>query len=691
MADENKPYIGYRSAGRRPERNNDREAAKDLPVATIRGLLAGALGAPGDIESFGGSAVNWLRDKGFQYDAPFFPTSDSMEAMLPLRSVSTTPAGKAVTEGAKLVGGNYFGPGSPLRALVQAPGAIAHGAREFVRAAGAPSSNVVKNKGGNWLAGSLEDSLRGLRRDPEAEAVRQLMNARPGLTTQEARDFIQAPPLPPVDSALNNWIDKTLAKYIKNEMATPEDPVRALAERGMLHQDFGDEARTGRRVLTIDRVDAGFPAQGLASSEQARGWENMSDFIVNNDVARRFMATTGEDGTTTVSRNPWLAKVPPETIVHSIFDDLEGRSANRLGFNHLIDELRNATNPASGLPPELLLKYESLPKVTVPQAVERVAKINEWRAAQKAEADMMRANNAASVVHKEYATIPGLNTPNDKGLRWVELKVRNEPEGGWDAWQVPQRYSIVRPTPSAETFAIMDKETGKYITTGLKSEKDAVTHLHDTLDEAALEDALKYEGETMGHCVGGYCPDVMEGRSRIYSLRDAKGQPHVTVEVLPGRKLTEADLPDSVRDQLADFDGSREEFEVLVQKSLSDRQIGDRIAQIKGKANLAPKEEYLPFVQDFVRSGQWSDVGDLGNAGLVDLQRFPKRMEALGGRFVPKSELDNYLESLPGERFTPPEPFAPPEGYAAGGLVQANDYDESEIDAIVANLRKEFA
>jgi len=47
----------------------------------------------------------------------------------------------------------------------------------------------------------------------------------------------------------------------------------------------------------------------------------------------------------------------------------------------------------------------------------------------------------------------------------------------------------------------------------------------------ALADALKYEGEVMGHCVGGSCPEVESGRSRIISLRDAKGEPHVTLEV----------------------------------------------------------------------------------------------------------------------------------------------------------------
>ena len=37
----------------------------------------------------------------------------------------------------------------------------------------------------------------------------------------------------------------------------------------------------------------------------------------------------------------------------------------------------------------------------------------------------------------------------------------------------------------------------------------------------------------MGHCVGGYCPDVASGRTKIFSLRDKRGEPHVTVEVEP--------------------------------------------------------------------------------------------------------------------------------------------------------------
>jgi hypothetical protein len=44
------------------------------------------------------------------------------------------------------------------------------------------------------------------------------------------------------------------------------------------------------------------------------------------------------------------------------------------------------------------------------------------------------------------------------------------------------------------------------------------------------EDQLEQEGEVMQHCVGSYCEQVSSGRVQILSLRDPKGEPHVTIE-----------------------------------------------------------------------------------------------------------------------------------------------------------------
>jgi hypothetical protein len=227
-----------------------------------------------------------------------------------------------------------------------------------------------------------------------------------------------------------------------------------------------------------------------------------------------------------------------------------------LGFDHLTDELRNALNPESGLPRNLLLTPEKMANMGMEKAVRHVAAINDWRAAQEVAANAHKANNAATVLHKEYPHSDA--TPNPKGLRWVELKAPKTEQ------------------PDFED-ALSDAYRPAY---------------------AALRDALKYEGDTMKHCVGGYCDDVLRGQKRIFSLRDAKGEPHVTIHTEPASDTYLRSLR-YAGDASADLPP-------------------DRIVQIKRKTNLVDSDpyEYRPFVQDFVKSGKWSDVGDLPNTGM---------------------------------------------------------------------------
>ena len=106
-------------------------------------------------------------------------------------------------------------------------------------------------------------------------------------------------------------------------------------------------------------------------------------------------------------------------------------------------------------------------------------------------------------------------------------------------------------------------------------------------DPETLKGILKKEGETMQNCISGYCDDVLEDGTKLYSLRDPAGNPHANVEVIQNR------------------DGT------------------PMIKQIKGKQNAAPSSDYQPYVQDFVRNphtgNQFSVVGDLENTGLMDV------------------------------------------------------------------------
>jgi hypothetical protein len=540
-------------------------------------------------------------------------------------------------------------------------------------------SQVIKPKGGNWLAGSVERAIEPMRvrvvgSDP-ADRLRDLdaayaQNVEAGVAMDPAVFARERARLEP-EAAMNRWLEQKLGKYIRNEMATPEDPLRALAERGIMHSEISP---TGYNVSRA-RKEAGFPEEGMGVSDLAKTWEARADTFVNplraSDITSGYYPEA-------VEANPWLLKVPPETPVYEMLggagDDIG------LGFGHLVDELKNAINPESGLPASLRLKYSDLDKVTVPQAVERVAKINDWRAAQKAEADMARAMNPATQVVKEYP---------EQGFKWVELRQPKETGKNVETVHIPEELRMADEDQVREMVEIMAEDDGfipgtpafeRYMAENMpRAEKK-------TVDESykVLEDALKYEGETMGHCVGGYCPDVVEGRSRIYSLRDKKGQPHVTIEVAP-REFSDIfnSLPESDRAEVfknaPKWANDAQLLETL--QNLYPEKVGplEEIVQIKGKGNKAPNAEYLPAVQDFVRSGNWSNVGDLKNTGLVDLEKAGVPAEMRGGqRFGTQEEYDAIVRKNA-------------EGFAQGGLVSGanfhtGDFDPARIDTIVGEL-----
>jgi hypothetical protein len=525
---------------------------------------------------------------------------------------------------------------------------------------------VIKPKGGNWLAGSVEDTVGGLKKAyiPDPELLR-IARAN-GVAVNE--DAVAT------NEALARWMDQKLGKYIKNEMGTPEDPIRALAEKGVTHSEVAPLDTYNLNLMGKRREAVGFPAEGMGQSEQAKAWEAAADDIIHNMPAGERLNTTMAATQKNLTENPWLAKVPPETMTYGTYPlGFEGQTQ----FGHMLDELRNAVNPESGLPASLRWKYSDLDKVTVPQAVQRVHDINEWRAAQKAEANAMRANNAAAALHKDYPDAP---------YKWVELKLpelKELPEG----WRT-QGDLVISPEG---TYYGQQGVAGS----GMRSASSE-------LSSRNLEDALKYEGETMGHCVGGYCPDVMEGRSRIFSLRNKKtGEPHVTIETRPGEGGTYTqdfnhwagqegyDLTDP-----ADLSEARAVFAAQISPKTAET-----IVQIKGKANRAPKEDYLPYVQDFVRSDKWSDVGDLHNTGLIkptpqvlnqfygpEDRPFIAQMESKYGKdyWDSKRTGDEY------RNWTETGRLLDEEGFAEGGLVEpplpAVEYSPLEVDYIIGNV-----
>lgn len=234
------------------------------------------------------------------------------------------------------------------------------------------------------------------------------------------------------------------------------------------------------------------------------------------------------------------------------------------------------------------------------------------------------------------------------------------------------------------------------------------------------DEALDAEGKMMGHCVGSYCDQVNSGNSQIYSLRDPQGRSHVTIEAKPNHIAAFDLLPQEEKDKLM-----QATYEKLTGQTATLEQLRDSafrrprdwvqtieglfrdahpeafnfsdIQQIKGKQNAAPIKDYLPYVQDFVKSGDWSRVGDIDNSGLIDLENpgntygwHHKATRDLGAQEL--SKLWSLAREKHGRYATPEEvtsvvdehfPKNPTTGsrYAKGGLV-------AKVEAAAAQTEK---
>lgn len=554
----------------------------------------------------------------------------------------------------------YSASGSPLvgaatQALagVATPGAIGRAGRYVGKAAadvlpgaleglagkmGAGPLYAVKPRGGQWIEPDLGSLMYDVA-NQEAQIPRN-----------------QATPL-------STYIDKNLRRWIKTSMGTTETDDLAK-ELGIDYQPYGRHlpGAEGRYFHPVfggatehanpfdDVVDVGSAGEhsgrqlffDLPHTEQS---EWLKRYHADPEVLAGGLKLSPQDyyaQKTGATPKGWLGTVDPSTPVYSLVNDLNLPEP----ITQMMDYLRT-------VPPE------KLKSIAVPDALRQSKAYHDALAKKQTDA----ALSAGSLVtHREYP---------DSGFKWQEIVEPTELPPGYTARQIPNtdmhaaalkvKHQILNPA-------------GEVIGEGYNPDRAV-----ELAKMKLLAQGLDAEGQMMGHCVGSYCDQVSGGGTRIFSLRDPTGKPHVTVEVAPGKNLTAQDLPDDVRDHLAEQygDASREEFEAAVQRNVDARKIPASIKQIKGKQNAAPVEQYLPYVQDFVKNSplgsQWGHVGDLGNAGLVrprdqvnpDLFRRATGLDPES--FITADEWKQHYKRIGGPKSAYYEP--PEEGHAAGGPV----------------------
>ena len=593
-------------------------------------------------------------------------------------------------------------------------------ARDIVQNVTSPlKSYAVKPKGGNWAppAGkrdSVTMSVNPIKRNPDvisgdminAAAGEDLWSKMvdmdvyhyPASWLRENRPDVLNNLLGPEKGAVNKWLDTKLEKYIRNDMGTPDDPVRLAHEEGFSHipgnaaEELGawlpDDVVEMRRKAGYPEegfalqkhFEAGFPADAETSTRKAQLWENLSDMEIvakpageyqeKLHVAKNFPSIVGEDKATIrmMEENPWLGKLDRRTPIYKIDNPMDLNE--NLGFNHMADEIENMLDPESGLPAALRLTPQQLDKVTMKQMVEKVDAVNKWRSeeASKAELGDMMGNLTAT----PRMQIPDtqLSFVKEPGMTWVDIP------------------------------ATVDESAMKLCTT------------------IGKQAGWCTQGESLAKAYGS-------GDRRLATLLDAEGRPHAQVmtDYSPEGKMlsnpfnrlsdsTQAELMKEVESitgiagwptKTKAFDRQKQVLDELMQRPEIQAQLNDFPEPPKNIVELKPVEntfssdrarvymkrdpQYKTKITDsvlkFLNAGEWGRVNDLDHYDIVDLKDsnslmryvndlFPddfKKGKALfydaaeqsrnAPRFMSRSQFREFVDPNLGK-----------EGYAGGGLVK---------------------
>jgi len=544
---------------------------------------------------------------------------------------------------------------------------------------------AVKEKAGNWLPNEVDNLIDVIKYDTgisftydEGMATNQeILDRRleelndPNATERDRRFAKEAIDSASADIALENWMDTKLRKYIQTDMGTLNDPMLKLLDQysgplTSLTDPVFDAAGTKQKIRSQD-AEAGRERVGIGSlynpvtgeeydterpsvleaekmgliPSAAQYYEDSVDSLINSypmlERAGEFIRSAKEP------YPEWIKNLPRETRLHSfkehrVKDRLEhtpwgnwGPADAEYWGNHtfpemsfIIKTLRHAVYDSKGvvpqeddygyfepLPHSLRLDEKKLQKMSVVDATTHALKIKRWQEKNAQAKDLKRTIYA---MEKSYP---------EEGFSWKRIGGRTD-----------------------------DPATTKEI-----------------------EEALRYEGGSLVHCIGkrgsSYCQAITQGTSEVFSLRDAENNPKVTIQV-------SVSIPQEIRDSIVeqvreDYSGRpRMMVDSAIEMALTrwSAQNPDKLVrsvkEIKSLANTKPADKYIPFVQDFITNGPYRIDridGDLEHSDLVpvnslsDSERgvFFARNPEFVGEFIPKQML--------GDR---------EQGYAKGGLVTKN-------------------
>jgi hypothetical protein len=605
-------------------------------------------------------------------------------------------------------------------------------ARDIVQNVTSPlKSYAVKPKGGNWQPpegrrDSVTMSVNPIKRNPEVmsgDLINQAAGEDLWSKMVDLGPSVYNSPTPWLKEnrpdvldklygedrlALNKWLDTKLEKYIRNEMGTPDDPIRLAHEQGYSHipgnaaEELGawlpDDTIKMRREagypeegFAVKRhAEAGFPEANEANARKAELWENISDMEITSKpagyfqeklhVAKNFPSIVGEDKATIrmMEQNPWLGKLDRRTPVYKIDRPMDLNE--NLGFGHMADEIENMLDPDSGLPANLRLTPQQLDKVTVKQMVEKVDAINKWRADEAAKAE--RGDMMGNLTATPRLEIPDaqLSFVKEPGMKWVDIPATTDASAmklcttiGKQAGWCTQGEGLAKSYGSGDRrlTTLLDAEGRPHAQAMVKQNTDEV---------AAVEDASAY---------------LTQAQERAYDRHFRQfDQPPELDESL---EWIQENAPEAYKKyESALANQPKLPPNIIELKPVENAFSSDRAREYT-KRDPAYKEKITESVLKFLNAGEWGKVNDLHHYDVVDLRDPSSVQKALKDVLdydLPHERVDKFNYAI---NFNPDAPrfmgerqfrsFVDPdfgkEGFAAGGSVS---YDPTQVDRIMNSI-----
>ena len=261
------------------------------------------------------------------------------------------------------------------------------------------------------------------------------------------------------DKPLGDWFSKTVTRYLRSDFATPQDQlVRAAEEGKVLHlapKEFSDSSedqilkeflRRRQNTIKYMREAEGFGKSNMATQPYGQRIEDLTDISASPERLEDLTPNRVPPS----MRN--LVDTRPETRV---MDFAPGIIQN-LKLNELRDKMLDVRQsdgkygaygqPAAKIPSEFLLPDDTLAKLNVAAASNRMARYTNWQneTRQKMATTALRADPAFPRAELQEGKFLGVALPDiKKNPEAKQLVIDVGCDGGW----------CTRYTPNAEAYA----------------------------------------------------------------------------------------------------------------------------------------------------------------------------------------------------------------------------------------------